>query len=83
MTEEEVAFFKAKTMIALGKMYHKKGWTQQLHLGAIRNNNKRLLEKLGPDTGFDSIGDFSQAEALSGFLNALDSTNQLAKTSGT
>ncbi|PQJ72656.1 glucuronate isomerase [Polaribacter butkevichii] len=80
LTNEEVAFFKAKTMISLGKMYHKKGWTQQLHLGAIRNNNKRLLSELGPDTGFDSIGDFSQAKALSGFLNTLDSTNQLTKT---
>ena len=80
LSEEEVFFFKSKTMIALGKMYHKKGWTQQLHLGAIRDNNKRLLSKLGPDTGFDSIGDFSQAEALSGYLNTLDSTNQLTKT---
>ena len=80
LTNDEVAFFKYKTMIALGKMYHKKGWTQQLHLGAIRNNNKRLLSKLGPDTGFDSIGDFSQAKGLSGFLNTLDSTNQLTKT---
>lgn len=80
LTQNEVAFFKSRTMIALGKMYHKKGWTQQLHLGAIRNNNKRLLGKLGPDTGFDSIGDLSQAKALSGFLNALDSTNQLTKT---
>ena len=80
LTIEEVGFFKSKTMIALGKMYHKKGWTQQLHLGAIRNNNKRLLNELGPDTGFDSIGDFSQAKPLSGFLNTLDSTNQLTKT---
>ncbi|WP_299130754.1 glucuronate isomerase [uncultured Winogradskyella sp.] len=77
---EEVQFFKAETMIHLGKMYHAKGWTQQLHLGAIRNNNKRLLSELGPDTGFDSMGDFPQAKALSGFLNTLDSTNQLAKT---
>ena len=76
----EVQFFKAETMVHLGKMYHSKGWTQQLHLGAIRNNNKRLLESLGPDTGFDSIGDYSQARDLSGFLNTLDSTNQLAKT---
>ena len=80
LSKDEVAFFKFKTMIALGKMYHKKGWTQQLHLGAIRDNNKRLLEKLGPDTGFDSIGDLSQAEALSGLLNTLDQTNQLTKT---
>jgi glucuronate isomerase len=80
LTDEEVAFFKFKTVIELCKMYHKIGWTQQFHLGAIRNNNKRLLEELGPDTGFDSIGDFSQAKALSGVLNTLDSTNQLAKT---
>lgn len=80
LTFEETAFFKAKTMVSLGRMYHKKGWTQQLHLGAIRNNNKRLLSNLGPDTGFDSIGDLSQAQALSGFLDALDSTNQLTKT---
>ena len=80
LSVDEVAFFKFKTMIALGKMYHKKGWTQQLHLGAIRDNNKRLLGKLGPDTGFDSIGDFSQAEALSGLLNTLDQSNQLTKT---
>jgi glucuronate isomerase len=80
LSTEEVQFYKAETMIHLGKMYHTKGWTQQLHLGPIRNNNKRLLKELGPDTGFDSIGDFSQAVGLSGFLNALDSTNQLAKT---
>ncbi|WP_343329733.1 glucuronate isomerase [Polaribacter staleyi] len=80
LSKEEVSFFKAKTMIALGKMYHKKSWTQQLHLGVIRDNNKRLLKTLGPDTGFDSIGDFSQAESLCGYLNTLDTTNQLTKT---
>ena len=80
LSSNEVAFFKSKTLLALGKMYHEKGWTQQLHLGAIRNNNKRLLHQLGPDTGFDSIGDLSQAKALSGFLNTLDNTNQLTKT---
>ncbi|MBS9461828.1 glucuronate isomerase [Flagellimonas sp. 389] len=77
---EEISYFKSKTLLFLCKGYHKKGWTQQFHLGAIRNNNKRLLKKLGPDTGFDSMGDFSQARALSGFLNDLDSTNELAKT---
>ena len=80
LTEKEVAFFKFKTLIELCKMYHKVGWTQQFHLGPLRNNNKRLLNELGPDTGFDSIGDFPQAEALSGVLNRLDSTNQLTKT---
>jgi len=49
-------------------------------LGALRDNNKRLLTQLGPDTGFDSIGDFSQARALSGYFNELDSTDQLPKT---
>lgn len=77
---DEVHFFKFKTLLFLSRQYHKRGWTQQFHLGAIRNNNKRLLKALGPDTGFDSMGDFSQARALSGFLNDLDSTNELAKT---
>ena len=77
---EEVKFFKAKTLLFLGKGYHKRGWTQQFHLGALRDNNRRLLSQLGPDTGFDSIGDFSQARALSGYFNELDSTDQLAKT---
>lgn len=76
----EEHFFKYAVLLELGKMYHTKGWTQQFHLGAIRNNNMRMLSTLGPDTGYDSIGDYSQAVALSGFLNALESTDQLAKT---
>ncbi len=80
LSMEEVQYFKAQVLLFLGKSYHKKGWVQQFHIGAIRDNNKRLLSKLGPDTGFDSIGDFSQARALSGFLNELDGTDQLAKT---
>jgi len=79
-TDEEVAFFKYRTLLELCKMYHSKGWTQQFHLGALRNNNSRMYRQLGPDTGFDSIGDFSQAASLSGFLNELDKTDQLAKT---
>jgi glucuronate isomerase len=59
---------------------HEKGWVQQYHLGALRNNNARMLNQLGPDTGWDSIGDFSQARQLSKFLNRLDTTDQLAKT---
>jgi glucuronate isomerase len=61
-------------------MYHKKGWGQQFHLGALRNNSTRMMRELGPDTGFDSIGDFSQAWAMSKFFNYLDNTDQLAKT---
>ncbi|NJB35127.1 glucuronate isomerase [Croceivirga sp. JEA036] len=80
LSTKEIHVFKSTTLLLLCRMYHKKGWAQQFHLGPIRNNNKRLLNQLGPDTGFDSIGDFSQARALSGFLNDLDGTDQLAKT---
>ena len=59
---------------------HEKNWAQQYHMGALRNNNSRAYRDIGLDTGYDSIGDFSQAQALSRFLNKLDSTNQLAKT---
>jgi glucuronate isomerase len=61
-------------------MDHARGWVQQYHLGALRNNNTRLRRKLGPDTGFDSIGDFEMARPLSRFLDRLDETDQLAKT---
>jgi glucuronate isomerase len=66
-------------MLEFGKWDAARGWTKQLHLGALRNNNARLLGKLGPDTGFDSIGDFPQAVALSRYLNTLDSTNELPR----
>jgi glucuronate isomerase len=59
---------------------HSRGWAQQFHLGALRNNNTRMRRTLGPDTGFDSIGDFEVARPLSRFLDRLDDTNQLAKT---
>jgi glucuronate isomerase len=72
--------FKSAMLVYFAHLDHSRGWVQQFHLGALRNNNARLLRELGPDTGFDSIGDFSQAEALSKFLNTLDNTNQLAKT---
>ena len=71
---------KSAMLIEFAKWDHEKGWVQQFHLGALRNNNARMLSQLGPDTGWDSIGDFSQSKALAKFLNTLDSTNQLAKT---
>ncbi|GAL75379.1 uronate isomerase [Nonlabens ulvanivorans] len=80
LSTSQVHYFAGAVMLELSKMYHNRGWTQQFHVGAIRNNNKRLLSQLGPDTGFDSIGDFSHAAAISGYLNELDSTDQLAKT---
>jgi glucuronate isomerase len=72
--------FAGIVLQALCKMYHAKGWVQQFHLGALRNNNKRMLKLSGIDAGYDSIGDFTQAESLSAFLNTLDSTDQLTKT---
>lgn len=64
----------------LTEQYHAKGWVQQFHLGALRNNNTRMLRELGPDTGYDSIGDFRQIEKMSHFFNVLEEENQLAKT---
>ena len=72
--------FKSAMLIEFAKWDHEKGWVQQYHLGALRNNNARMLSTLGPDTGWDSIGDFSQAKSLAKFMNKLDSTDQLAKT---
>lgn len=72
--------FKSAMLIEFAKWDHEKGWVQQYHLGALRNNNARMLRQLGADTGWDSIGDFSQARALAKFLNKLDETDQLAKT---
>src|SRR5262249_38678500 len=72
--------FGSFMMLFFGHLDAQKGWVKQLHLGPLRNNNTRLLTKLGPDTGFDSIGDFPQANALSAYLNRLDQENSLPKT---
>ena len=80
LTQEQVLKFKSAMMYEGALMDWEKGWTQQFHYGAIRNNNTRLFNHLGPDTGFDSIGDFNVAKALSRFLDQLDQDNRLAKT---
>lgn len=72
--------FKSCMLFEFGRMDHLRGWTQQFHIGALRNNNSRLLTALGPDTGFDSIGDKPVAEPLSRLLNRLDTQNKLTKT---
>jgi len=72
--------FKSAMLVTFAEWDHEKGFVQQYHLGALRNNNSRMLKQLGPDTGWDSIGDFSQAKALAKFLNRLDTNNTLAKT---
>ena len=80
LTHTEILKFKAAMMVIFAEMDWEKGWTQQFHYGAIRNNNTRLFNQLGPDTGFDSIGTFNTAKAMSKFLNRLDTNNKLAKT---
>ena len=80
LTKEEILKFKSAMLVVFAEMDHEKGWTQQFHYGAIRNNNTRMFEKLGPDTGFDSIGEFNTAKAMSKFLNRLDYNDKLTKT---
>jgi glucuronate isomerase len=80
LTEDEALLFKSAILHHLGEMYHALGWTQQFHLGALRNVNQRMLQKLGPNTGWDSIGDFKQALPLAKFLGKLDKNDRLSKT---
>ncbi|MBD3319501.1 MAG: glucuronate isomerase [Chitinivibrionales bacterium] len=77
---KEIVKFKSAMLYEFGKMDCEKNWTQQMHLGALRNNNTRLFNKLGPDTGFDSIGDFEIARPLSRLLDRLDMENKLPRT---
>jgi len=72
--------FKSAMMVEFGLMDYEAGWVMQLHLGALRNTNTRMLKRLGPNTGFDSIGDFEIAVPLAKFLDRLDANNKLPKT---
>jgi len=76
----ETEQYKTAILFDLAKMNDAKGWTQQFHYGAIRNNNSRLFDQLGPDTGFDSIGNGASAEKMSRFFNRLDAEKKLAKS---
>jgi len=80
VTENEAQNFQMTLLYELAKIYYSKNWTMQLHLGAIRNNNTRLMRSYGADVGADSIGDYEQASGLSFFLNKLDAENKLTKT---
>lgn len=77
---EEKEKYCTAVMVELSKLNHKRGWVQQFHVGALRNNNTRIFNRIGADTGFDSIGDSQPSYKVSRFLNLLDSTNELAKT---
>ncbi|MET2984854.1 glucuronate isomerase [Aureibaculum conchae] len=79
-TKHEANLYASCILFKLCKMYHSKGWVQQFHLGALRNNNSRLLKEVGADVGCDSIGDFSQAESMSKLFNRLDFQGYLSKT---
>lgn len=76
----EAIMFQSCVLYHLAKMYHAKNWVMQFHLGALRNNNQRLMNIIGADVGCDSIGDFSQAQGLSRFFNRLDTEEKLTKT---
>lgn len=80
LTASDIRKYKTYVLLFLGREYAKLGWSMQLHIGTIRNVNSRMMRKLGPDTGFDTIGDYTFAETLAKFLDALDTTNELPKT---
>lgn len=80
LSREEVVKFKSIMLYELAVMDADRGWTQQFHYGAIRNNNSRMLGTLGPDTGYDSMGDFTVAKDISRLLNRLDADGKLTKT---
>lgn len=80
LTPEEVDKFKSAMMIVFGEMDFASGWTQQFHYGAIRDNNSKMFKLLGPDTGFDSIGEFNTAKKCAKYLDKLNSRGKLAKT---
>ncbi|MCH4886922.1 glucuronate isomerase [Acidaminobacter sp. JC074] len=79
LTDEDITIYKSAFFHELGKMYHKLDWTLQIHIGALRNNNKRMLKLIGPDTGFDSISDETFAGQLSNMLSDLDEHNLLPR----
>jgi len=80
LNKQEQLKFKSAMLLELAKMNFAKGWVQQYHLGALRNNNSRMMLQLGADTGWDSIGNSISAKTLSKFLDTLDADNVLAKT---
>ena len=76
----EAILFQSCILYYLATMYHERNWVMQFHLGALRNNNQRLLNLVGADVGCDSLGDFPQAQGLSRFFNRLDTEGKLTKT---
>ncbi len=80
LSKEEIHKFKSAMLVVFGEMDYESGWTQQFHYGAIRDNNSKMFKLLGPDTGFDSIGEFTTAKSMSKFLDTLNLRGKLTKT---
>ena len=80
LSDEEIKGYKSKVLIDLAKKYKSLDWAMQLHIGALRNNNTKMFNLLGADTGFDSIADYNIAADLSNLLNAMETTDNLPKT---
>lgn len=80
LTQEEIEKYKTAILIDLGKKYGEHGFVMQLHLNVVRNNNKKMFDFMGPDTGFDSVNDSKIAHQLSGVLNTIEQTGRLPKT---
>ena len=80
VSPEDARKFKSAMLFEFGLMDHESGWTQQYHLGALRNVNPRMFARLGPDTGFDTIGDFEIARPLARLLGRLDESQALPRT---
>ena len=80
LSPKEVVQLQTAILVELCRMNHSKGWVQQFHFGPMRNVNSRMFRQLGPDTGFDTIGDYSNGEALAHLLDALNEDDRLAKT---
>jgi glucuronate isomerase len=80
VTKKEERVYKSAFLYFCGLMNADKGWVYQLHMGAIRNNNTRFYKKMGPDSGFDSIGDAEMARPLARLLDRLDAEHNLPKT---
>lgn len=80
LTDIEISKFKSAMLVEFAVMDHDADWTQQFHYGALRNNNTRMMRLLGPDTGFDSIGDFTVGEQMSRFFDRLALRDKLPRT---
>jgi glucuronate isomerase len=80
LAREEIRKYKSAMLVVFGEMDAETGWTQQFHYGAIRDNNTKMFRQAGPDTGFDSIGEFNTAKAMSKYFDKLNSAGKLTKT---